>query len=256
MKRLLILSFIFQSTFLFAEQSPYYPKNPDAWVNDYAGVFDDNELYFLNKKFATYEDSTSTQIFLVTMNEHGDIPIAMMGAEIGENWSIGQKGMNNGLLILMYFHDREISIQTGYGLEEFIPDAIAKRIIEKEIKPHFRNNDYLTGIDAGTDVIFGLLSGKFTAEEYRQESGSAGGGFAGIFFLFIMFFLFFGQSRRRRYSSVGRNIPFWLALSMLSGTRSSHSGSWGGFSSGSGSFGGFSGGGGGSFGGGGASGSW
>lgn len=241
---------------VFAVDNPYIPEKPESWLNDYAGVFSETEAYQLNKKFALYEDSTSTQIFMVTMNDHGDYPINMMAAEIGEIWEVGQKGEDNGIIILMYYQDREVSIQVGYGLEEFIPDAIAKRIIEKEMKPHFRNNDYLAGIDAGTDVIFGLLSGKFDGEEYMKQTGNSGEALGGIIFLMIMFFFIFGRSNKARRGSIGRNVPFWVALTMLSGSRHSHSGSFGGFSSGSGGFGGFSGGGGGSFGGGGASGSW
>ena len=245
---------------LFSQNNPNIPAKPHAWVNDYADIFDKGDEAYLNNKLGYYEDSTSTQIFLVTMNEHGHTPITLMGAEIGEQWNVGQEGNDNGMIILIYPNDREITIQTGYGLEEFIPDAIAKRIIENEIKPNFQNNDYLSGVDQATDVMFSLLSGEFTGEEYQsQNGGDAGSGIFGIIFLFFMFSLLFGQKRRGRSHGVGRSVPFWIALSMLGGSRNSHSGSFSNFNSGSGGFGGFggfSGGGGGSFGGGGASGGW
>lgn len=240
-----------------AQKNQYFPDSPHAWVNDYADLFNSTEEAYLNNKLGFFEDTTSTQIFVVSINDHGNMPIAQMGAEIGEKWKVGQKDTHNGMIILIYPTDREISIQVGYGLEEFIPDAIAKRIIENEIKPNFRENNYELGIDKATDVIFSLLSGEFTGEEYSsQKGGDAGSSIFGVFFIILMFFLFFGQSRRSRQHGIGRNIPFWIALSMLSGSRNSHSGSFGNFNSGSGGFGGFSGGGGGSFGGGGASGSW
>ncbi|MCF8380251.1 MAG: TPM domain-containing protein [Bacteroidales bacterium] len=242
---------------LLAQQNQYFPDKPYAWVNDYADLFNSAEEDYLNRKLGAFEDSTSTQIFVVSLNEHGNMPIAQMGAEMGEQWKVGQKDTHNGMILLIYPNDREITIQTGYGLEEFIPDAIARRIIENEIKPNFRNNNYVLGVDKATDVIFGLLSGEFTAEQYSSEGGDDPvSTIFGILFIILMFFLFFGQSRRRRQHSIGKNIPFWIALSMLSGSRNSHSGSFGNFNSGSGGFGGFSGGGGGSFGGGGASGSW
>ncbi len=258
MKKCLVLLIGFLiPLFLFSQKSINIPEKPHAWVNDYADIFDAREESYLNNKLGHYEDSTSTQIFLVTINDHGYTPIELMGAEIGEQWNVGQKGNDNGMILLIYPNDKEITMQIGYGLEEFIPDALAKRIIENEIKPNFRNNDYLAGVDQATDVIFSLLSGEFTAEEYQAQSGGdAGSGIFGIIFLFFIFSLLFGQKRRGRSYGVGRNVPFWIALSMLSGSRGGHSGGFGNFSSGSGGFGGFSGGGGGSFGGGGASGGW
>ncbi len=232
------------------------PEKPAALVNDYAGTLSQPEATALNRKLMNYMDSTSTQIFVVLLNEDEGKPIEMMGAEIGEKWGVGQKGKDNGVVVLMYPDERKVTIQTGYGLEEFIPDALAKRIIQNEMIPSFKSGNYAQGLDKGTDVIMKLLSGQFTGEQYRKQTSSSGSPF-GILMLIVLFFIFFGQSRRRRYGSVGRSLPFWLALSMLGGRGSAHGGSWGGFSSGSGGFGGgFSGGGGGSFGGGGASGSW
>lgn len=244
-------------TQLLAQNNQYFPEKPHAWVNDYADLFNAEEEAYLNKKLDNYGDTTSTQIFVVSIDNHGNMPISQMGAEMGEAWKVGQKGSDNGMIILIYPTDREISIQVGYGLEGFIPDAIAKRIIENEIKPNFRNNNYVLGIDRATDVIIGLLSGEFTAEEYSSQNGDdAASTIFGLIFLIFIFILFFGQARRGRQHGIGKNIPLWIALSMLSGSRNTHSGSFGNFNSGSGGFGGFSGGGGGSFGGGGASGSW
>ena len=231
------------------------PAKPNAWVNDYPNLLRANEEIALNKKLMAYQDSTSTQIFIVIMKEHGMVPVDMMATEIGEKWGVGQKGKDNGVIILMYPNDRKVAIQVGYGLEQYIPDAIAKRIIENEMLPAFKQNNYYEGLNKGVTVIMNLLSGKFTADQYRKKTASGGAPFGFLIFL-IMFFIFFGQSRRGRQSSLGRGIPFWIALSMLSGSRNAHHGSWGNFSGGSGGFGGFSGGGGGSFGGGGASGSW
>lgn len=231
------------------------PDKPAALVNDYSNTLSPADVSMLNQKLMAYMDSTSTQIFVVLMNNEDGRAVELMGAEIGEKWGVGQKGKDNGLVVLMFPDERKVTIQTGYGLEEFIPDALAKRIIENEMIPSFRQNNYAEGLDKGTNVMMDLLSGKFTADQYRKQTSSSGSAF-GIFFLIIVFFIFFGQSRRKRYGSVGKSLPLWLALSMMGGRGSSHNGSWGGFSSGSGGFGGFSGGGGGSFGGGGASGSW
>ena len=166
------------------------------------------------------------------------------------------QGKDNGLLILVDMKARDVFISTGYGLEEYVPDAISKRVVEHEIIPNFKQKAYFEGVDAAADVLISLLDGKFTAEQYQKQSSSGGGSRIGsVIFMIIMFSLFFGG--RRRSSGMGRsNLPLWMALGMMSGSR--HSGSYGNFSSGSGGFGGggFGGGGGGSFGGGGAGGSW
>jgi len=236
------------------------PAAPESWVNDYAGIFSAAETSALERKLNEFEYRSSTQIFVVTLNENGGYTASDLAPRIGEQWGVGQQGKDNGLLVVVDMQDQNIFISTGYGLEEYIPDAIASRIVQSEVLPNFKNGDYYAGIDAATNVMISLLDGKFTADEYRKQSSSGGAStFGGIIFMIILFSIIFGG--RRRSSGMGRsNLPLWLALGMLSGGR--HSGSFGNFSSGSGGFGGgggfggFSGGGGGSFGGGGAGGSW
>lgn len=255
MRNVLILVFLLVAGMqpIHAQQD-LFPAKPTAWVNDYAKLLSSQEADALNTKLGYYEDSTSTQIFVVTLNDHGDAPISMLASEIGQTWGVGQKGKENGMIILIYPNDREIWIATGYGLEEYIPDAIGKRIIENEIKPAFKNGLYYEGLDRATTVMMNLLSGVFTASQYNKR-GDEGSAIGGIIFIIILFLIIF-RSRSGGSRSIGKNLPFWVALGMLSGSRHSHSGSFGGFSSGGGGFGGFSGGGGGSFGGGGAGGSW
>ncbi len=257
MRKLLFVFFaiLLSIVHVFSADDDNIPAKPYSWVNDYPDFLPANQELALNNKLMAYQDSTSNQIFIVIMKDHGDVPVDMMATEIGAKWGVGQKGKDNGLIILLYPYERKVSIQTGYGLEQYIPDAIAKRIIENEMIPEFKQNKYFEGLNKGTDVIIGLLSGKFTADQYRKRTASGGAPFGFLIFI-IMFFIFFGRSRHGRSSSIGRGIPFWIAMSMLGGSGNSHNGSWGGFSGGSGGFGGFSGGGGGGFGGGGASGSW
>ncbi len=231
------------------------PAAPESWVNDYGKVFSEAERTQLEQKLNAFEYRSSTQIFVVTIDKNGGYPVSMLAPMIGEAWGVGQGGKDNGLLILLDMADRDVFISTGYGLEEYVPDAITKRIVESEIIPKFKNGEYFAGVNAATDVLISLLDGKFTAEQYRKQTSSRGGSsIGGVIFMIILFSLLFGG--RRRSTGMGRSsLPLWLALGMMSGGRSS--GSWGNFSSGSGGgFGGFSGGGGGSFGGGGAGGSW
>jgi uncharacterized protein len=265
MKKLYVLSIcllILVPLSLLAQDKLPVPDAPGSWVNDYAGIFSSGEASQLERKLNEFEYRTSTQIFVITLDDNEGYPADMLAPLIGERWGVGQQGKDNGLLILVDMQERDVYISTGYGLEEYVPDITAGRIVDNEILPNFKNGDYYAGIDAATEVLISLLDGKFTAEEYKKQSsgGGAAGSIGGIIFMIILFSALFGG--RRRSSGMGRsNLPLWIALGMMSGGR--HSGSWGNFSSGSGGFGGggggfggFSGGGGGSFGGGGAGGSW
>ena len=239
------------------------PSKPSGWVNDYASVFTSAEAQQLSRKLNQFQYNHSTQIFIITLNNNNGYPASTLAPMIGEVWGVGQRGKDNGLIVLMDMETRDVFISTGYGLEEYIPDAIAKRIVEKEVLPAFREGDFYRGIDGATNVMISLLEGKFTPDQYREQTAGSdvGSAIGGIIFLLIMATIFIGGSRRKSYGAGGKggsNLPLWIALGMLSGSRSR--GSFGNFSSGSGSFGGgfggFTGGGGGSFGGGGAGGRW
>ncbi len=240
---------------MMAQDKLPVPAAPGSWVNDYAKIFSPEQANALNQKLNAFEYRNSTQIFVVTVSDNGGYPVSDLAPRIGEAWGIGQKGKDNGLLVLVDMQDRDFFISTGYGLEEFVPDAIAKRVAENEILPAFKQGAYYEGIDAATSVLISLLDGEFTPDQYRKQNSSGGSSIGGLIFMIILFSILFGGGRRRSSGMGGRsNLPLWLALGMMSGGRSS--GSFGNFSGGGGGFGGFSGGGGGSFGGGGAGGSW
>jgi uncharacterized protein len=173
---------------------------------------------------------------------------------MAEKWGVGQKGKNNGIVLLAAIDDRKVAIQNGYGVEYLLTDALSKRIIEKIIKPNFKNKNYYAGVDEATTMMMQIMSG-----EYKNDA--KGNGSNPPYFLIILIILIIlfsiiknkgnGNNGGRR----GMNGPSLMDVVIF---RSLGSGG-GGRSSGGGGFGGggFSGGfGGGSFGGGGASGSW
>ncbi len=239
--------------------------SPQRLVNDFASVLDKDEVNQMESTLVQFAKQTSTQIVVVTVPDLEGYDKADYAQRLGEKWGVGQKGNDNGLVILLKPRTGnsrgEIFIATGYGLEGVLPDAIVNNaVVNNEMIPRFKeNDDYYGGLAAGLNVLMNIAGGEYTAEHY-QEKVSSGGSGAGIPFFIIMFVLFFsifGRNRKRRFYSPGRNLPFWLAMGMMSGGGRS-SGSFGNFSSGSGSFGGggFGGFGGGGFGGGGAGGSW
>lgn len=259
---LILLSVISLNTIAqdFPEKS-----NPPRIVNDYANFLSAQENRALENKLVQFNNQSSTQIAIVVVKSLDGYDPASYAFGLGEKWGIGQKGKNNGILILVkpkYQNSKgEVYIATGYGVEGAVPDAITKRIVENEIIPYFKQGMYYKGLDAATNRIIELTRGEYTAEQYREATGRRRSGSAipgGIIFLIIIIFSFVGRAKRARHYSVGHNVPFWIAMGMMSSNRS-HGGSYGNFSSGGGSFGGgggFGGFGGGSFGGGGAGGSW
>ncbi len=257
---LLFPSLIF-ITNLQADELPPRPF-PPRLVNDLAGIIDPSAIIQLEQKLVAFNDTTSTQIAVVTVPSLYGYEIADFTDRLAEKWGVGQKGKDNGAMILVKPKNSEgngyVRISVGYGLEDVITDAVARRIIEKEMIPYFRQGDYTKGIMAGTEVIINLSSGKFKAEDYIGGGSSSAIGI-GIFIIilfgiFLMRFLF-------APFAIGRSSSFWpMILLMNMFGRGGHNGKWKDFSSGSGWFGGggssFGGFGGGSFGGGGASGSW
>ncbi len=239
---------------LFAQN---YPDKPNRIVNDYANFLTIQEQNALENKLVMFSNQTSSQIAIAVVKSLDGYDPASYAFGLGEHWGVGQKGKNNGILILVkpkYSNSKgEVFIATGYGMEGAVPDAIAKRIVNNEILPYFKQGMYYKGLDEVTNRIIELTRGEYTADEYKKATSSSGSAIPGIiFFLIVVIFSFIGRARRARHYAVGHNVPFWIAMGMMSSNRS-HGGSFGNFSSGGGSFGGF---GGGSFGGGGAGGSW
>jgi uncharacterized protein len=266
-----ILSLLFLAIFavsVFAQDIPERP-NPPRLVNDLANVLSDQEEQMLENELVQFNDQTSTQICIVTLPSLNGQEISELSFQIGEKWGVGQKGKNNGVVVVFKPKTANekgaVFVAVGYGLEPVIPDAIANReVVDHAMIPHFRENDIYGGLLEGSKVLMGLASGEFTAADYQKKVGGkkdkdkGGSAFFIIILVFIIIISIFRGGRGGHYNS-GGSLPFWLAMGLLSSNRGS--GSWGGFSGGSGGFGGGGGGsfggfGGGSFGGGGAGGSW
>lgn len=241
---------------LYGQQIPD-PMVPNRLVNDFTGLLSEQQQIILNNKLLEFNNQTSTQIYLVTHDDLQGYAVGEFGQLLAEKWGIGQKGNDNGILILVSPENRKVTIQTGYGLEGAVPDAIAKRLIETVITPAFKVGNYYAGLDSATQVLMSLTRNEFTAEDYLKKNGEENLPVGFIFVIILLFLILSGIFRtRRRFYSPTRSIPWWIL-----GTGTSSQSGWGNFSSGRGSFGGggfggFSGGGGGSFGGGGASGGW
>ncbi len=262
MKKYIALLLVFTALTGARAQDIPKPMQPPRMVNDFSELLNTNESQQLEQKLRNFYHQTSTQIYIVILNDLDGYPIDEFSFLLGQEWGIGTKGKDNGILILLNpSPDRkhgDVFIASGYGLEGAVPDAHANRIVDYDMVPRFRELDYYGGLNAAASTIMDLTRGEYTMDEYMQQRGQSSGPapsiIAILFFVFI--FSIFGRSRSRRHHSVGHGLPLMAALFMASGAGRSHSGSFSNFSSGSGGFGGFGGGMGGGFGGGGAGGSW
>jgi uncharacterized protein len=262
------LSFLLLMTGLVAFGQDIPPAS-DSLVTDYTNTLPAQDKLQLEHKLVAFDDSTSSQIAVVIIKTTNGDDIDDYAQKLGHAWGIGQKGTNNGILILVAIGDRKVSIQTGYGAERAVSDVAAHDIITNDIRPRFKADDYYGGLDAATDDLITLMSGKFRAAKAPQKSqGPSGGNGSVIVIIIIIIVVLFLIFRRRGgggggqiYGGRGGASPFWW---FLGGTLlGSASNGWGGFSNGGGGisgndggggdFGGF---GGGDFGGGGSSGSW
>ncbi|TDS11980.1 uncharacterized protein DFQ03_3366 [Maribacter caenipelagi] len=239
------------------------PEKPalQTSVYDYVNLLSDQQKVALSNKLVRYSDSTSTQIVVTIIASTNGENINYLGANWGQKWGIGQQGKDNGILIILAENDRKVAINTGYGVEGLLTDALSKRIIENVILPEFRTGNYYAGLDKGSDVIFQVLNGEF--QEDRTFGDNNGTPFSSLlpFIIFIVIlFILWSRKNDNNDSNGGRRrrgLSPWDMIILSNMGRSS--GSSGGFGGGGGSFGGggFGGGfGGGGFGGGGASGGW
>jgi uncharacterized protein len=105
---------------------------------------------------------------VVTLKSLQGTSIEDFGVELGRRWQIGQKGKNNGVLLIVAPSERSVRIEVGYGLEGTLTDAVSRLIIENAILPRFRANDFPGGISRGVDDIISVLTGD--AAEWQQRA--------------------------------------------------------------------------------------
>jgi uncharacterized protein len=260
-------------------------------VTDLTGTLSAQQRSSLEERLAAFETRKGSQLAVLILPTVKPEAIEQFGIRVAEQWKIGRKGVDDGAILIVALKDRELRIETGYGLEGALPDATAKRIVEEVIVPRFKQGDYFGGIDAGVSRMMSVIEGE-PLPPPRDATGAArpsgGGGFES--FLMIAFVLVFvvggilrsvlGRTLGSGVIGVLGGIAGWIMLGSaiaavlvgivalvlslmggLGGMGSRRRGGWiGGFPGGGGWSGGGGGGswggGGGGFGGGGASGRW
>jgi uncharacterized protein len=206
-------------------------------VVDEAHILSPETIASLSEQLENYERGTGNQIVIVTIASLEGYDISDYGYQLGRKWQIGQKGRNNGALLIIAPSEHKVRIEVGYGLEELLTDTASSSIIQNIIIPKFREGKMEQGVIDGTQAMLDVLGGKGIPAQMGNEKPSG----IQLILMLIFMFLFFRFSMRH---------PFLAAMILAH-----NSSRFGGSRSGGWSGGGFRGGGGG-FGGGGASGSW
>ncbi|MFI4946773.1 MAG: TPM domain-containing protein [Burkholderiales bacterium] len=237
------------------------PPAPAAYFNDYAGVVSAGDAARLDAKLGQFAKETSTQVVVAIFDHLPSPSLEDFTVRTAESWRVGRKDWDNGAVLFVFVKDRKLRIETGYGLEGALPDALARRILDDQVVPRLRQGDWPGGLEAGIDGILAATRGEYKAEaQPRKQVGVPLLTLVIVLFLVVLLIWLASQGARhlpsgRTYSRRGprRDSSCWGGSSW---------GGWGGgggFGGGGGSFGGGGGGfsgGGGSFGGGGASSSW
>lgn len=241
MKKILFL-FLIIPAIAFGQKDIPDPMNPPRLVNDFANILSEGEESALEQKLQGYEDTTTTQMVVVTVPSLSDYEIEDYANRLFNKWEIGTKDKDNGLLILIAPNDRRLRIEVGYGLEGRIPDLFAHDVQETVLIPAIKEGNYYKGLNESINVFIAQAAGEYEGTPKKSKKGP--GTLFWIILIIIILISIFGGGRGRRGST-------FSSRGMGSGWGGSFGGgSWGGSSGG---FGGFGGGG---SGGGGSSGRW
>jgi Beta-propeller domains of methanol dehydrogenase type len=249
------LGWVFPSSSSLQEVSIPPRPQPFRLLSDLAGIFSDDQRNNMEAFLELFDSQTSNQIVVLTISSLGHYSIADFATGVGHSWGVGQSEFDNGVVIVLLpkteDNDGEIFIATGYGLEAVLTDAICKRIVEQEMIPFFRTDNYYAGLMQALATIQQIAEGEISTDAYAYTPASEGSDewteddWVALYIIvgIILFLIIVTALSNKNSGGAGTT---------LSGGRSSSSyssSSWGGSSSG-GSFGG------GGFGGGGAGGRW
>lgn len=236
-------------------------STPQGYVNDYAQMLSVEQSAKLNTTLKQFDQQTSNQVVVATFASLEGHPLETFSMKLAQQWKIGTKKHDNGVLLLIIRDDRKIRIETGYGLEGALTDAVSSSIIRNQIAPSFKKQDYAAGIEKGVTAILEAVKGEYKPENIAETSF-----YDSIWFWcsvgILLLLLFYPYVRQRGIKIPVIDFLFMILAMLLSnsqqektrrsgddfinrGNQDNDSNDRGGFS-----------GGGGKFGGGGASGDW
>src|SRR5829696_319886 len=211
MKKLSLIIMLLFSVCAFGQIEKYIPEapNPPRLVNDFAKLLTAEQVQYLERKLAAYDDSTSNQIAIITVEDLHDYAAVDFATALGRKWGVGGKEFNNGVIVLISTGggegNRDAFIAPGYGLEGAIPDITANTILNTELIPNLKTQNYYTAFDRTTDALIKAAAGEYKAPTGYRSRGKGGFSFSrlivGIIVLFIILSMFGGGSRGGGYMS-------------------------------------------------------
>lgn len=151
----LILTALLIAISAFAVDVPYLTGR----VTDNAQILSDETRKSITERLKAHEDKTTNQIAVLTISALDGAGIEEYAVAVFKEWKLGQKGKDNGILVIVAPRDRRMRIEVGYGLEGTMPDGVAGSIIRNVMTPYFKQNDYNKGVDEGVNAIIKVLEG-------------------------------------------------------------------------------------------------
>lgn len=186
--KLLSISFLLIPVFVFGYQNP---GPPAGYVNDFAGMLTSDQRQSLETKISNFEQETSNELSVVTIPSLNGDSIENFAVKLFEDWDMGKKGKDNGVLLLIARDDRQMRIEVGYGLEGALTDADSFWIIQKALRPAFQGGDYYGGINAGVNAIISIIKGEFRSDRNQSAENITSAAGSYIFFFLWLAWIFF-----------------------------------------------------------------
>jgi uncharacterized protein len=166
----LLAGLVFSGSVLALDVPPLTGRIVDA-----AHLLPPDLIESLSQELASHEKRTGNQVAILTLPGLQGEPLEEFSHRVATTWKLGQKGMDNGVLLLVSPQDRQVRIEVGYGLEGVLTDAATSRIIRNEMVPHFRSGNYAQGIAAGAKAIMATIEGTYSAAPNNEAGRTAPG---------------------------------------------------------------------------------
>ncbi len=205
--------FLLLAASALSTEVPYLSRR----VNDTAGILSPGTVSSLEALLKSHEDSTSNQVAVLTVTGLEGETIEEYSIRVVDAWKLGQKGKDNGVLLLVARDDRKVRIEVGRGLEGDLPDITCGSIIRKQVLPRFKEGDYDAGVTDGIQAILSAIRGSYVAAD--DESGSSDDLWARVFASIIFLVVVGLFTAVALFTKGGASwflyfflIPFWLAF--------------------------------------------
>ena len=144
-------------------------------VTDLTATLNAEQIAALESKLAAFEQKKGSQLAVLLVPTTQPETVEQYGIRVAEQWKLGRKGVDDGVLLLIAKDDRKLRIEVGRGLEGALPDAIAKRIIDKYMVAPFKQGDFNAGVNAGVDRIIKIIDGELLPEAKPKSGGASSG---------------------------------------------------------------------------------